>query len=422
MKKAAWTALGFAWAAAASGDMGSIPYEPGVQVFEPNQRALIAWNGHEELLVLSTDLRASKPTKVLEVIPLPAKPEVRKGSVRVFVEATRLINAKLGRRRKPPGGGTFEAGSAGGPPQRPEPPAGEITLHKRIGPTDVSVAHVLDADRFVDWVVKHLKSRKATAVDVPEPMEKVVREYLRDGFAWFSFNVVSLGEQTATTQAIEYRFRCQCIYYPLRITRTESGQTSIRLLVLTPGTLRRETFTGLPGSRVAALHRPVTCTAQELAHLHTGAFSLLGRPGAAQLRTWEITGELSAFQDDLLAGRPRRFWLRDGTARRSFGPYLLLDRARIRIGREHFRIMLDDPGNLGPTPGFRLKDIKFSDPYGPFRLKDGASIMLGGKVFTLRTRPPALVALDAKAFDPDGDARSPGPAGGARYRARTFRQ
>ncbi len=421
MKTAAWTALGFAWAAAASGDMGSIPYKPGVQVFEPNQRALIAWNGREELLVLSTDLRASEPTKVLEVIPLPARPEVRKGDVRVFVEATRLINAKLARRRRPGRGSTLAGGGAGGPPERPEP-AGEITLHKQIGPTDVSVAHVLDADRFVEWVVEHLKSRKATAVDVPEPMQKVVREYLRDGCAWFSFNVVSLGEKTATRQAIEYRFRCECVYYPLRITRTESGQTSIRLLVLTPGTLRRETFTALPGSRVAALHQPVTCTARELAHLHTGAFSLLGRPVAAQLHTWEITGELSAFQDDLLAGRPRRFWLRDGAGRRSFGPYPLLDRARIRVGRERFRILLDDPENLGPTPGFRLKDIKFNNPYGPFKLEDGAGIMLGGKVFTLRTRPPTPGASDAKALEPDAEAQSPSPAGRARYRASTFRQ
>ena len=48
-------------------DCGSIPYEEDADIFEPNQNALICWDGTEEILVLSTNLRASKPTKVLEV-------------------------------------------------------------------------------------------------------------------------------------------------------------------------------------------------------------------------------------------------------------------------------------------------------------------------------------------------------------------
>ena len=55
----------------AYGDMGAIPLIPNVQVFEPNQRAIIAWDGEEEILLLSTDLSASKPTKILEILPVP---------------------------------------------------------------------------------------------------------------------------------------------------------------------------------------------------------------------------------------------------------------------------------------------------------------------------------------------------------------
>jgi hypothetical protein len=39
-------------------DRGAIPFQPEVTIFEPTQRALIAWNGEEEILILSTDLRA----------------------------------------------------------------------------------------------------------------------------------------------------------------------------------------------------------------------------------------------------------------------------------------------------------------------------------------------------------------------------
>ena len=45
-----------------------------VRFFEPSQNALIAWNGQEEILYLTTDVRASRASKVLEVLPLPSQP------------------------------------------------------------------------------------------------------------------------------------------------------------------------------------------------------------------------------------------------------------------------------------------------------------------------------------------------------------
>jgi hypothetical protein len=76
-------------------DKGSIPFRPHAQIFEPNQRALIAWNEWEEILLLTTDLHASISTKVLEVIPLPSEPEVKEGDIEIFYEATEIINRHL---------------------------------------------------------------------------------------------------------------------------------------------------------------------------------------------------------------------------------------------------------------------------------------------------------------------------------------
>jgi len=85
----------------ARADRGSVPCKKGVSVFEPVQRAMIAWNGEEEILLLSTDLRVSERTKVLEVLPLPGKPEVSEGDVKVFRRATAPINGKLAKMRQP---------------------------------------------------------------------------------------------------------------------------------------------------------------------------------------------------------------------------------------------------------------------------------------------------------------------------------
>ena len=86
--------IGFC-ARAAYADRGSIPFVPNVRIFEPNQRAMIAWNGEEEMLLLSTDLRASARTKVLEVLPLPSEPEVKKGEIEAFRKAVRIINSRI---------------------------------------------------------------------------------------------------------------------------------------------------------------------------------------------------------------------------------------------------------------------------------------------------------------------------------------
>ncbi|MEM3666844.1 MAG: hypothetical protein QW222_07180 [Candidatus Bathyarchaeia archaeon] len=36
-----------------------IPIQPQVSVYEPGQKAIIAWNGTEEILILSTDVTAN---------------------------------------------------------------------------------------------------------------------------------------------------------------------------------------------------------------------------------------------------------------------------------------------------------------------------------------------------------------------------
>ena len=64
-------------------------------------------------------------------------------------------------------------------------------------------------------------------------MNSVIDEYLADGYQWFVFDVVELATEPRTNDAIEYRFACDKLYYPLRITRVEHGKTDIRLIVLT---------------------------------------------------------------------------------------------------------------------------------------------------------------------------------------------
>jgi hypothetical protein len=273
-------------------DRGSIPFEPDVQIFEPTQRAMIAWNGTEEILLLSTDMNASDSTEVLEVLPLPAEPVVKKGDIEVFRKATELINGKISEQH-------LLINKRDGGKERAPKVAGEITFHEKIGAHDISVAHVLGKDDFVSWVEKYLDSVGVKNPIIPEGLKKVVEEYLEEKFSWFVFDVVSLDKELKTNDAIQYRFKTENLFYPVKIMSTEEGYTSMELLILTPELLRN--FSGIPLDKINLLHQPITITSDELRDLNEEMSELLGNKEEMKLRIWEITGIISSFTKDLIA-------------------------------------------------------------------------------------------------------------------------
>jgi hypothetical protein len=278
----------------AQADRGSIPFKPHVQIFEPTQRAMLAWSGDDEILLLTTDLSASEPTKILEVMPFPSEPKVKKGDTETFRRATALINAKLA---LPGPRARNGAGRSKSAPARK--PAGEITFHEKIGAHDISTAHVLDAERFVEWVNEYLKKSGVDNPVIPGAMTKNVDAYISEGYAWFVFDVVELDDQLKTNEAIQYRFRTDALYYPLRISQTFQGDTSIELLILTPRLLSR--FMGIPIERVELRHKPIAMTAPELRSLNKDMDDLLGHRNRMKLRIWRLRGALASFDKDLVA-------------------------------------------------------------------------------------------------------------------------
>ena len=275
-------------------DRGAIPFRPEVSIFEPTQRALIAWNGQEEILILSTDLRASRATKVLEVMPFPAEPRVTKGDVGVFRRAVKLINSKI----VPP---SLEAATVRGLAQdkAEAPPPGEITFHERIGAHDVAVTRVVSCDGFVEWVNGFLKRASVDNPVIPARLRGVVQEYLDDGFRWFAFDVVALEDRFKTLEALQYRFPTSALFYPVKISRSNRGQTSMELLVLSPTLLR--TFTGIPLTQIQLRHKPVSLTSAEVRSLDRGIDALLGHQEDMKLRIWLVQGDFSSFDRDIIA-------------------------------------------------------------------------------------------------------------------------
>jgi hypothetical protein len=69
-----------------------IPVNPEVSVYEPGQKAIIAWNGKEEILILSTNVHSDDESLVVELLPLPSEPErVELASFSSFEEIEQII-------------------------------------------------------------------------------------------------------------------------------------------------------------------------------------------------------------------------------------------------------------------------------------------------------------------------------------------
>jgi hypothetical protein len=149
-----------------------------------------------------------------------------------------------------------------------------------------------------------LKSEGVENPQIPVEMKTVIAEYLEVGCVWFVFDVVQLDTAPKTNEVIQYRFYSTALYYPLKITRTEEGYTTIDLLILTPESRWEYEFIGIPESRIHYPHEPIPLSTQELQELYVGMYDFFGlrtnRQYGPYLEIWQIEGELSSFKNDLI--------------------------------------------------------------------------------------------------------------------------
>ena len=279
--------LGFA-------DRGSIPWgnwnaQNMPEIFEPAQNAIIAWNGKEEILLLSTDLKASKPTKVLEVLPLPSEPIVTRGDVATFAKINALINDEL-RQNWFGGKGPGDTRAASG--------AAEVTFHEKIGSHDIRVVHVLESSEFEQWIRDFFKKEGTGPQHISPVLLATIEQYLLDGYHWFVFDVVELGLQLKSNDAIQYRFASERFYYPLRISATDSGETDIRLVALSERGL--SSYFGLPQESIRQAHRKLQVETTKIGNINQEIGSLF-RGETVGIQTLRIKGNLKSFDLDVLA-------------------------------------------------------------------------------------------------------------------------
>ena len=249
---------------------------------EPRQNGVIAWNGKEQILILSTDENSNVKGggAALSVLPLPGKPiSVLPASTKAFDDATALIKRKLSMVAK-----------------------GRMMLNAKIGTHNIFVWQLDSPDDFANQVRAYIKETydgKADAL-VTDQAEKVIKHYFAQGFRYFAFDLAFMSAKPETKVAIAYHFESPYVYYPLVVSRIGgAGKTRVTLAVFTPGLLHH--FKGLRHEQIDVFgDRSVDLTAEDLEPIDPGLAKIMGS-GQFKGRIFDISGDMNSFAGDVIA-------------------------------------------------------------------------------------------------------------------------
>jgi hypothetical protein len=257
-----------------------------VVVYEPGQRAIILWNGVEEILLLSTDIKTSHGTPILEVMPFPSEPTVTLGEFETFEKMQRLLIDKT-MWRVATGGGVAAAAPPGD--------VAEITFFEAMGAHDIAVVKVKEPAQFSGWVMNFLQERQAINPQINPAFLQVIDNYLERGYQWFVFDTLYTDDELQSKQPVQFRFKSPHVYYPLEISSRETGKTTVDLLLLTQApvtTYNQLTF-------AVKQDNGVQVTNAELNGISPDWAAFMAQPAFSMQRVY-IKGKLSAMTTDFI--------------------------------------------------------------------------------------------------------------------------
>ena len=263
-------------------DGGFIPFDPNIDVSEPGQKAIIGWNGEEEILILSIDAYASEATTALQIVPLPSEPEIEAGDFDSFYRIQDLI---MWRMPTDQGWGEGTLGNEKGV---------EVIFHEQIGAHDVMTVHVSNWADFASWLEGYLTARDMPTETISTAQDKIAHYLARD-VNYFVFDLVDLNDVVGSKDPLIYTFETDSLYYPLVISTLNPGYVDIKLFVIThpkPGSM----YFDNAGFDV---YTNVDLTLEDIEWIEPKLGALFGETGGSWVTVATYEGPITAFTEDL---------------------------------------------------------------------------------------------------------------------------
>jgi hypothetical protein len=266
-----------------------------VTLTESGQRAIIGWDGQTQVLCLATDVSASKETTVIEFLPLPSKPNVTLGNREAFEAVEKVLSRRDVRFFKK--GVRFGKGDRG-LSEGTEP--FQITFHQRLGAHDITIVKVNRPDEFADWVQEKAKTLTEGQVSLPDSIRKLIAKYLNEYHCpYFVFDVVEVGPDRQSVEPIIYEFKSPVVFYPLEISSTFHGQTSIDLIVFAEDVINNDPFWTLDFQ----LSNIDVVDANDMQEVLPRLKELLGE--TAWVQAFRYTGDIGGLKGNITVGLRR---------------------------------------------------------------------------------------------------------------------
>lgn len=199
--------------AAVAADRGAW-FPPTVHLTQTGQKAIVIYEDGTETLILSSEYEFRGTGKVVEFIPLPAKPEIREANYTAFEEIANLVNKHLRLERY------VSKGRLGGESGI------SIEVQKTIKNHKFTVIKVNDAEEFADWM-------KARYGNLSQSTIEILQDYVVRGYNYIVVDEIQPSEDFAS--AIEYKFRSDKIWYPVKITKVtpyEGAHPKLQVFVI----------------------------------------------------------------------------------------------------------------------------------------------------------------------------------------------
>ncbi|MEW6070574.1 MAG: DUF2330 domain-containing protein [Candidatus Thermoplasmatota archaeon] len=197
-----------------SSDCGVIPLVD-TWLYQPSQNAIIAWNGNEEILILSTNIVSGENTTAIQIIPFPTYPEISKGNESSFYKIGELVRTIEYKHVAPPFG-PFPAGYLAGVAEV------EVLFTTTIGVHNLTVLKVNNAGEFTIFIKTNLTIRNQSLVEKFDLLfpnfENIANNYLERNIKYFVIDDINLKNNLRTVEPIIYRFNTSYLYYPTVMT------------------------------------------------------------------------------------------------------------------------------------------------------------------------------------------------------------